>query len=229
MASSIRNQTGDPTVYPVEERLGEEILQRLIVELLRPLVQRWLDSRGEIALVGADPFIYWKKHDAFRRVAPDLYVLPGIPPGTDVPSWKVWETQVVPSFALEVVSREWDEDYLEAPGRYAELGVPEVIIFDPHWQERPDRTRFQLFRRISGRPLTRIELGNHDRVRSQALGAWLRSTGEGLETRLRVATDRAGETLFPTGEEAERAAREAAVAEVERLRARVAELEQSRK
>jgi Uma2 family endonuclease len=226
MAFSARqDQAGDPTVYPVEERVGEDILQRLIVELLRPLVQRWLDTRGETALVGADQFIYWKQHDPLRRIAPDVYVLPGVRAGTDVPSWKVWETGVVPSFAVEVVSRDWEKDYVEAPTRYAELGVPEVLVFDPHAAAHAERVRFQLFRRVAGRPLSRIEMTQEDRVRSLALGAWVRAIGTGVDTRLRLATDPRGDELFPTGEEAERAAKDAALEEVERLRLRLAELE----
>ena len=244
MAFSIpHDKASDPTVYPVEERVGEDILQRLIIELLRPLVQRWFDTRGEIALVGADQFIYWKQHDPIQRIAPDIYVLPGIrAESTDVPSWKVWEKGVFPSFALEVVSDDWKKDYFDAPARYLELGVPELIVFDPHAHEHLERVRFQLFRRVGGRPLARIEKTNADRVRSQVLGCWLRAVGEDLATRLRLATDPAGDDLFLTGEEAERAAKEtertakeaeraakeAALAEVERLRALLAELERRR-
>ena len=56
------------------------------MELLRPLVQRWLDSRGEVAFVGADQFFYWKQYDPFHRIAPDVYVLPGIQPVVAPPS-----------------------------------------------------------------------------------------------------------------------------------------------
>jgi hypothetical protein len=47
----------DTTVYPVEEKVGEERLQHLIIELLRPLVARYLEKRGVLALTGADQFI----------------------------------------------------------------------------------------------------------------------------------------------------------------------------
>lgn len=255
MAKSLpHDDPDDPTVYPVEERMGEDFLQRLIVELLRPLLQRWMDERGETALVGADQFIYWKQHSPVSRVAPDIYVLPGVAPGTLIPSWKTWQTNVVPSFALEVASRDWEKDYVEGPARYAELGVGELVVFDPGWEQHPDRVRFQVLRRLGGRPLALIDRSNADRVRSTALGGWLRAVGQGVDTRLRIARDPSGDDLFPTAEEAERAAREAeraakeaeraakeaeraakeaerfakeeALAEIERLRRRVAELEQ---
>ncbi|WP_437285888.1 hypothetical protein [Sorangium sp. So ce406] len=31
----------DPTHYPVEKKMGEDSLQTWIVELLRPLIERW--------------------------------------------------------------------------------------------------------------------------------------------------------------------------------------------
>jgi hypothetical protein len=71
--SSVAPAADDRTVYPVEERVGEDILQRWIVELLRPLLQRWFDERGQLALVGADQFIYFKQFDAHERVSPDVY------------------------------------------------------------------------------------------------------------------------------------------------------------
>jgi hypothetical protein len=75
----------DPTVYPVDESMGEGLLQRRIIELLRPLIERWLAVRKQTALVGADQFIYWKQYDPHVRVSPDVYVLPGRPADTDVP------------------------------------------------------------------------------------------------------------------------------------------------
>ena len=50
--------TTDPTFYPIEEKVGEDILQRWIVELLRPLVDRWFRTRAVRAFVGADSLGY---------------------------------------------------------------------------------------------------------------------------------------------------------------------------
>jgi Uma2 family endonuclease len=196
----------DPTIYPVEEKGGEDILQRWITELLRPLLERYLGEHGVKAFVGADQFIYWKQHDAHRRVAPDVYVLPGVAPGTHVRSWKTWEAGIVPSFALEVVSLDWEKDYAEILPRYAELGVKELVVFDPAWEGRTGRFRWQLHRGLARRGLVRVETTNADRVRSKVLGAWLRVVGEDLEQRVRIATDPAGDVLVPTSEERETAA-----------------------
>jgi hypothetical protein len=199
----------DPTTYPVEEKAGEDLLQRLIVELLRPLVERWLAERGVTALVGADQFIYSRQHEPTRRYAPAVYVLPGVAPGTSVGAWKIWLTGVAPSFALEVCSSDWKKDYEEVPERCAEIGVEELIVFDPWWAERPggEGARWQVFR-LGKRGLRRAIRVDDDRVRSKVLACWLRAVGVGQSTRIRIGTGRHG-TLFPTPEEAERQAKEA--------------------
>jgi hypothetical protein len=206
----------DRTVYPVEERVGEDIVQRWIVELLRPLIARWFAERGEPTFVGADQFIYYEQYDAHKRIAPDVYVMPGVAPDTPAKSWKLWEWQSVPSLAIEVVSQDWEKDYYEAPEKYGELGAQELIVFDPHHEERPERERFQRFARVKGR-WQRVEHTNGDRVRSEVLGAWLRSVDSGDQVLLRIATDPAGDDLFPTAEEQERLAKEHALARVREL------------
>lgn len=219
--SSKAARTVDPTIYPVEERVGEDILQRWILELLRPLVERWFGHRGVRAFVGADQFIYYRPHAPTERVAPDIYVLPGVRPGTRVSVWKTWERGVVPSFGLEIVSRDWEKDYVEAPERYAAAGIPELVVFDPSPERHAERVAWQHFRRIRNRPLTRVDVSRGDRMRVSALGCFLRAVGHGESLRLRVATGPRGDDLFPTAEEAERAEKEAALARVAELEARL--------
>ena len=217
----------DPTVYPEEERVGEELLQRWIMEILRPLLQRWISERGIVALVGADQFIYYRQHDPHKRIAPDIYLLPGVPPSTRVRSWKIWETGVVPSFALEIVSSDWEKDYAEAPERCQEVGVAELVIFDPTYHERPGSqgARWQIYRRAKRGTLRRIEVSDEERVQSRVLGCWLRVVGFGDDQRLRIGVGRRGDVLVPTAEEAERAAKEAERAAKDAALARVAALE----
>jgi len=193
--------------------VGEDILQRWIIELLRPLLQRWLEDRHVVAFVGADQFLYWKQHDPHKRVAPDLYVLPGVAPTTHVRSWKTWETDIAPSFSLEIVSSDWEKDYSEAPPLHEAAGVGELVIFDPAWEERPRGVRWQVFRRVGKRGLVRVEATNGDRVRAKALGIWLRAVGDGRSTRIRIATGPRGDDLVPTAEESERTERLAKEAE----------------
>ncbi|MCC6874889.1 MAG: Uma2 family endonuclease, partial [Sandaracinaceae bacterium] len=178
-------------------------------------------------------------------VAPDVFVLPGVRPTRRIRSWKTWTEGTVPSFALEVVSQDVDKDYIDAPALYRELGVEELVIFDPDFEDDPDRLRFQVYRRVGKRGLVRVLATNEDRARSKVLGCWLRATGQGEELRLRLATGDQGEVLFPTEAEDEREAKERereakerereakererearleAEAEVERLRGEIARL-----
>jgi Putative restriction endonuclease len=220
----------DPTVYPSEDHMGEGSLQRFISELFRALVERWLGTRGAPTFVGANQFIYWTQFNPQRSIAPDVFVLPGVKPGIKIDSWKTWEHGVAPSFALEVVSQDdYLKDYRDGPPSYDEIGVQELVIFDPEHANAPsDRLLFQVYRRLPKRGLTRVEATNDDRVRSRVLGCHVRAVGDDLDTlRLRLATGPRGDVLFPTEAEAtsaEHAARVAAELEIGRLRAEIERL-----
>jgi hypothetical protein len=234
----------DPTVYPVEKKMGEDSLQTLIVEVLRPLIERWYDELGRPTFVGADQFIYYEQFDPSKVVAPDVYVLAGVSPRRRVKTWKVWKTGIVPSFAMEVVAtRGTKKDYVDAPERYRDLGVKELVIFDPDAERSQDRVRWQRYRKLKARGFVRVEATNADRIYARELGCWLRTVGEGLATRVRLSTGPEGEELFPTAVEAERAAKEAeraakegeraakeeALRRVAMLEEQVAELEAARR
>lgn len=216
----------DPTFYPTEVKVGQDTLQMLILELLRPLVERWLARRGKPTFVGEDQFLYYEQFHPEKVVAPDLYVLPGVKPGRRIRSWKVWKTGVVPSFALEVVSSsEPEKDYHEVLARYAELGVSELVVFDPDHHLADDRVCWKRYRTLKKRGFALVESSDADRVRSRVLGCFLRVVGHGDDARLRVGIGPAGDELFPTEAEAERAAKEAERAAKEQALRRVAELE----
>src|SRR5205814_47995 len=102
--------------------------------------------RGQRVFIGADQFIYWQQFHPGKVVSPDVYVLPGVDPGIAFGCWKIWEDAVVPSFALEIVSpNDWMKDYRENPGLYNELGVRELVVFDPDYAlHRSDRVRWQV-------------------------------------------------------------------------------------
>jgi len=173
------------------------------------------------AHVGADQFLYFKDGDPTQRVAPDVYVLPGVPQSRIAPSWKLWEIGVAPSFCFEIVSSDVVKDYEDTPALLGGLGARELIVFDPEAAGRKARVRWQVFRaRASG--FQRVERSDADRVRSAQLGCFLRVVGRGAEQRVRIATGPKGEVLYPTMEEiaeAERAEKERERAEKERERA----------
>ena len=124
------------------------------------------------------------------------------------------------SIAIETVSDQPQKDYREALVRYEELGVPEVILFDPLSERSRDRIRWQVWRK-GRKGLQQVEVTDADRVRSKALGCWFRVTGEASEMRVRLATGARGDALLPTEweEERERAEHERQRAEHEHDRA----------
>ena len=222
----------DPTFYPVDDNMGESLLHRQIADVLRVLLQRHLTQSGQQALVGASQFIYFVQGDPKACVSPDVYVLPGVPLDTPIDCWKVWETGVVPSFAVEVVSRSVTKDYDEAIVRYAQLGVPEVVIFDPSPRAGRGSSRrvpFQIFRQIKGQGLVRVEASTEDRIKSKVLGCWLRRVGSEQDLRLRLATGKLGETLVPTDHEIAEAAEARGSAAEARASAAEAELARLRR
>ena len=192
-AAAKRPLDPDPTHYPVEDEMGESVLHKVIVHLLWTQVQRWVAGREPPCFVGSNQFIYWVQYAPTRSVAPDVYVLPGVPSDAAPKSWKVWETGVVPSFALEVVSDDVRKDYEESPVRYAELGVRELVVFDPEGATSPDRVRWQVFRRVARGGLSLVERTDEDGVRSEVLRCWLRAVGGGSRLRVRVSTVPDGE------------------------------------
>jgi hypothetical protein len=209
----------DLTFYPDHDDMGESILQRLITELLRPLLARFLAETGPRVFVGADTFIYYIQGNPKAVVAPDVYVMPGVDPDSISRCWKTWETGAAPSFALEVMSEIDDlKDVAHAPQRHDELGTKELIVFDPYIDVESGRTRFRVHRRDEQGRLVLVQSTNRDRVESRELGCFLRAVGEGMTLRLRAATGPEGEELVPT--DAERAKLEANRARAEAKRAR---------
>ena len=199
----ISRRANDPTFYPDEDEVGTSVTQLRILVLLLPLVERYLRERGAKAFVGSDQFIYWVQFAPTICVSPDLYVMPGIAPDASERCWKLWETGVVPSFALEVVSRATKKDYEQAPARHAELGVNELLVFDPEHRDGRNRVRWTVYRRMPKRGFVQAQRSDGDRVRSRALGCWFRAVGEGEKSILRIGTGPHGDELYPT--DAERA------------------------
>lgn len=201
----------DPTFYPEEEHLGEDLIQTLILELLRPLVEAYLEAQGVAAIVGRDQMVYYYQGDPTACVAPDIYVMPGLtlPPDPDrVGAWKKWECGVVPSFALEIMSdaNKKKKDDRKSPARHDSLGTKELIVFDPYADEifrRRNRFRFRIFRRNAKDQLLLVEATNKKFVFVESLGCHLRVVGTGQAQRLRIATGSNAENIFPTRAEAE--------------------------
>lgn len=222
----------DPTVYPASDDMGEPTLETFVRVVLLPLLERFLTARGLTAFVGSNQFIYWAQFEPTRSVAPDLYVVPGLAPRTQFDSIQTWVDGRVPSFALEIVSQDKRKDYVLAPERYAELGVRELVIYDPKAaRRRGEGIVWQVYRRLSKRGFVQVEATQADRVRSKVLGCFLREVrGPRGALELRLGAGPSGDELVPTEAESERAEKERertarleAEAEVAKLRALLAQ------
>jgi hypothetical protein len=202
MKSTARPTLAASVELPDTDHMGESILQALISELLRPLIERYLRELGVRAFVGADQFFYYNQDDITQRVAPDVYVLPGIEGPRDERVWRCWDLREPPSFALEIVGRDVAEDYEDSPGAYKKIGARELVVFDPDWSPKSrTRVRWQVWRWVAKRGLVPVLRSNEDRVESKALGCWLRLVGEGGARRVRLATGPFGDELIETDEE----------------------------
>lgn len=197
--------------------------------------------------VGANMFLYYLEGDAREVVAPDVFVVLGVPKRVRR-TYKVWEEGRAPTVVFEITSDSTRrEDLRTKRGLYEDLGVQEYFLFDPLSDYL--KTQLKGFRLVEGSyaPMDGATLksealglefradGEHLRVRDPARGVDLLYPDE-EETARQVAEERALlETLRAEREalraqsEAERAEREAAArqaaeSEVARLRAELERL-----
>lgn len=195
--------------YAAEDAVPESMLHLLIRTTLWALIRRHLAEQGVRAFVGSEQFVYWKQGNPVRRLAPDVYVAIGHDPHADVRVWKTWEQGPL-QLAIEIVSDDVQKDYALAPARYDELGVDELIVFDPFAGDAGSRVAWQVWRRGPD-GLAEVERHDGDRVASVVLGCHLRAVPSEDDGRVRVrpATGPAGDVLVPSEAEALRAELEA--------------------
>jgi Uma2 family endonuclease len=212
-------RTPVPLHFPVEERVPESLVHRLLVDRLFEIVRREL---GNTALISCDQFMYRDPTDPRQCLAPDLAVRLGAPPLL-LDTWKIWE-HGAPHLAVEIVS---DSDASERNveqklARYRQTGVPELVRFDRSEQARPLR----IWDLVAG-DLVERDSADPEFKRCDALGLYWHlplDPDDGCPT-LRLARDRDGGGLLLTGTEGEaveRAAKEAALARVAELEAELA-------
>ncbi|WP_170135945.1 Uma2 family endonuclease [Nannocystis exedens] len=194
-----------------------------MTRLLMGLFEDYFAALEREAFVGCNQFFYYKQGDPRSVVAPDLYVIDGVSiHPTELKSWKIWEHDgKAPTLALEIVSDEYPKDYgdrlLE---RYRDLGVHELVRYDPVHLSRRKRELFAHFVRDErGQLIRRPTIG--DRIQLVSYDVWL---VRGAHDELRLGLGPKGESLWPTAQEriaqvSDRAAVEAARAAAEAERA----------
>ena len=180
------------------------------------------------ALVAADLFVYPERGNNRWRRAPDVLVALGL--GMEERwSYLVWREGKPPDWVLEIASWRTEEKGLrEQRHDYAAMGVPEYWLFDPKGGQFPHgMPRLQGFELVRGtyRPIaSRMERGVAV-IPSEVLGLSVRRDGK----LLRFRESATGEDILHRGESeaivraAERTRREAARAEREITKRKVAE------
>lgn len=215
-------QTATEIEYPETDGrpMGETDLHRdWMIRIIELLKHRY---RGQRVYVSGNLLLYYEEGDPSHFVVPDAMVIKDCEPGRRR-TFKVWEEGRVPSAVFETTSRSTKrEDSSYKTQLYEQLRIPEYFLYDPTADYlRPPLQGW----RLNGEHYQLIEADASGRLQCQELGVWLRLEDGDLvmydcQTGARLLSEAEAEhAAF----EAERAAREAAEAEVRRLRAKLRE------
>lgn len=186
----------DEVFYPESDGqpMAETDLHRdLMVDLIRALRRRYRDEPD--VYVTGNLFLYFVKGEPRSVVAPDLFLVKGVPKGRRR-IYKLWEEGRVPSLVIELTSDSTrDEDVSKKKNLYERLEVDEYFLFDPYKDYL--RPSLQGHRLTDGRYLP-IEPEADGSLRSLTTDLLLRREGE----MLRLVDTATGEPL-PWEEEIE--------------------------
>jgi Uma2 family endonuclease len=165
--------------------------------------------------VAGTMLLYYEEGNPAACVAPDVFVVQGVAK-RERRTYRLWEEGQTPAVVFEITS--WGtrlEDLGTKRALYAMLGVRESFLYDPlgEYLQPP----LQGYRLQEGE-YQRLLPGGAGELASQVLGLELRVEAG----RLRVVDPATGERLLTPAEA--QAARRAAEAELERLRAELARL-----
>ncbi|MGH9838476.1 MAG: Uma2 family endonuclease, partial [Blastocatellia bacterium] len=190
-----------PIEYPESdgEPMAEtDIHRNLMAELIAELETHFRDEPD--VYVSGNLFIYYIEGKPGKRVAPDVFVVRGVPKH-ERRVYKLWEEGPVPEVAFEISSRKtWGDDLQRKWLLYARLGVKEYFLFDPEYDYLDEAL---VAYRLEDGQYTRIEV-NEGRVHSRTLDLELVDTSKTL----RLFNPQTGEFL-PTRLEQEQARQQA--------------------
>ena len=111
-------------------------------------------------------------------VAPDVFVVHGVPKEGDRDVYLLWREGKAPCFVLEVTSKSTrEEDEISKKSRYAQLGVEEYFLFDPRGEYL--HPRFQGLR-LTGGTYQRLRLARDGGLTSRTLGICFQPQGRSL-------------------------------------------------
>jgi Uma2 family endonuclease len=187
--------------------------------LLHPLKERYRDAPD--VYVSGNLFLYYEEGDPNAVVAPDVFVVFGVP-DHQRRIYKLWEENHPPDIVFELTSKHtYREDLSDKRLVYEELGVREYFLFDPLKDYlRPPLQGFRLKDSYFVAVMPESWDDGEWQIHSQVLGLTLRSDGSWL----RLYDPEQERYLLTRSEETEarrqaEARAEAAEAELARLRA----------
>ncbi|MBK8998111.1 MAG: Uma2 family endonuclease [Myxococcales bacterium] len=187
-----------------------------MLDYLKALLLAWVARTSRNAVVARNLAVRWLKRHPQVGIDPDLCVLEPAPPrAAELESLCTWRPgHSTPRLCVEVVSRNHPyKDYGEVHERYAACGVEELWVLDPRRlgpKKLGGPVPVQIWRREPTGAFVRVHHGAGP-ARSEVLDAWVHSQG----ATVRIADDEAGLSPWLTQEEAERAAKDAALADKE--------------
>ena len=155
-------------------------------------------TRSDVYVSG-DLFIYHEENNNRARIAPDVFVVFGVPDHLRR-TYLLWQEGKAPDFVMEVSSPStWRADQGSKRDTYAKIGVPEYWLYDPTGDYLTPR--LQGFRLVDGRYASIAVRGDGALTgRSEVLALELRLYPDG---RFRFYDPASGQDL-PSLEEAER-------------------------
>jgi Uma2 family endonuclease len=171
----------DETYYPDSD--GEPVAETPVH--FREIVYVWeaLDDRYEDdpnVFVGANMFLFYRKGDPRGVVAPDGFVVKGVPKlpgGEDRRKYLLWEEGQVPCFVLETTSKSTSEKDKDKRKTFEQLGVTEYFQFDPFGEYLSPP--LQGFRLVKGR-YESVRPNPGGALLSHTLGVLFRAEGRRL-------------------------------------------------
>ena len=139
--------------------------------------------------VSGNMLLYYEKGKR-SSVAPDVFVVRGIPKEEERDVYLLWHEGKAPCFVLEVTSKTTrEEDQTSKKTRYARLGVEEYFLFDPRSEYLHPRFQGLL---LTGGEYQPLRLAPDGGLTSRTLGITFRPQGKSL----RMADAKTGQLLL---------------------------------
>jgi Uma2 family endonuclease len=185
-----------------------EVHLREMLDLIAALTRRYQET-PDVYVVG-NMFLYYREGDPRSVVAPDVFLVRGVPKGYRR-TYKVWEEGRVPDLVIEVTSDSTrDEDLVRKKACYERLGVEEYFLHDPEGDYLAPRLQGY---RLAGNRYEPIPSNPDGSLDSRTTGLTLRIEGRNL----RLIDTLTGERLLWVDELGDRV--RALEAELAKLRA----------